>query len=309
MRRRKQTNYGAVAPVHGSNVPTTPPHPVPGGEYDRDGFLYKCPVENLRHEIIRTELAATLRPRMARLHGDRAVVASDVGLYARREDRSAKPLAPDILVSLTAGAIDAPGTPAAPDRMSYKLWQEPVPDLVIEIVSFGSGERDTVDKPNRYEAIGIPEYWIFDPERHRIARGLTGRLLVDGTYTVASPTTPAADQMPVPPGAIPYWSAVLGLYLYADEQGLAAPRPANRARSKPWRRSSRRGKPPRKVAVPPRKVAAQPRKVAAEEGRRAAEEAQRTAEEAHRAAEIRAGQEAARANALEAELETLRRRQ
>ncbi len=113
MRRREQTNRGAPPAAKRANVPTTPPHPVPGGEYDRDGFLYKCPVENFRHDLIRTGLAAILRPRMARLHGDRAVVASDVGLYARREDRSAKPLAPDILVSLTAGAIDAPGTPAA----------------------------------------------------------------------------------------------------------------------------------------------------------------------------------------------------
>ena len=285
-----------VVPVHRSNVPTTPPHPVPGGEYDRDGFLYKCPVENFRHEIIRTELAATLRPRMARLHGDRAVVASDVGLYARREDRSAKPLAPDILVSLTAGAIDAPGTPAAPDRMSYKLWQEPVPDLVIEIVSFGSGEKDTVDKPNRYKAIGIPEYWIFDPERHQIARGLTGRLLVDGTYTVASPTWPTADQLPVPPGAIPYWSAVLGLYLYADDKDLRLHDPqTGRIKTVEEEFAARE--------------AAEEAQRTAEGARRAAEEAQRTAEEARRAAEIRAGQEAARADALEAELETLRRRQ
>ncbi|MCY4013988.1 MAG: Uma2 family endonuclease [Gammaproteobacteria bacterium] len=226
MRRREQPNPGADAAPNRANVPTTPPHPLPGGEYDRDGFLYKCPVENFRHEIIRTELAAILRPRIARLHGDRAVVASDVGLYPRPEDRFGRPLAPDILVSLTAGDIDAPGTPPAPDRMSYKLWQEPVPDLVIEIVSFGSGERDTVDKPNRYEAIGIPEYWIFDPERHRIAHGLGGRLLANGVYAAASPVPPAADEVPVPAGAVPYWSAVLGLYLYADGKSLRLHDPA-----------------------------------------------------------------------------------
>lgn len=275
MRRREQSNCGAVAAPNRANVPTTPPHPVPGGEYDRDGFLYKCPVENFRHDLIRTGLAAILRPRMARLHGDRAVVASDVGLYARREDRSAKPLAPDILVSLTAGAIDAPGTPAAPDRMSYKLWQEPVPDLVIEIVSFGSGERDTVDKPNRYEAIGIPEYWIFDPERHRIARGLSGRLLADGRYAAASPVPPAADEVPVPPGAIPYWSAVLGLYLYADGKDLRLHDP----------RTGRINTVEEEVAA---KEAAEDRAVRAED---------------------RAVREAARADALEAELRALRQRQ
>ena len=276
MRRRKQPNCGTVVPVHRSNVPTTPPHPVPGGEYDRDGFLYKCPVENLRHELIRTGLAEILRPRMARLHGDRALVASDVGLYPRPEDRFGKPLAPDILVSLTAGAVDAPGTPSAPDRMSYKLWQEPVPDLVIEIVSFGSGERDTVDKPNRYEAIGIPEYWIFDPERHRIARGLNGRLLADGRYAAASPVPPSADEMPVPPGAIPYWSAVLGLYLYADGKSLRLHDPQEG-----------------RINTATEEVAA----------------AKEAAEARVARAEARAAGEAARADALEAELRALRQRQ
>ena len=216
MQRRAQLHRSHVVPPRPANVPTTPPHPVPGGEYDRDGFLYKCPVENFRHDIIRTELAATLRPRLARQYGDRAVVASDVGLYHRPEDRFAPPLAPDILVSLTAGAVNAPGTPPPEDRKSYKLWQEPVPDLVIEIVSPSSGKRDTTDKPNRYESIGIPEYWIFDPERHRIVGGLSGRLLTDDGYTSAPPASPPADEAPVPHGAIPYWSAVLGLYLYAD---------------------------------------------------------------------------------------------
>ena len=274
MRRRDPTNRRTVAGPNRANVPTTPPHPVPGGEYDRDGFLYKCPVENFRHAIIRTGLAAILRPRLARLHGDRAVVASDVGLYPRREDRFARPLAPDILVSLTAGDIDAPGTPPAADRMSYKLWQEPVPDLVIEIVSFGSGERDTVGKVNRYEAIGIPEYWIFDPERHRIAGGLSGRLLVDGVYVNASMVPPSADEVPVPPGAIPYWSTVLGLYLYADGMDLRLHDP----------RTGRINTVEEEIA------------------------AREAAEEAQRAAENRAAQAAARADALEAELEALRRR-
>ena len=286
MRKRKQSTRGEVTPERRSNVPTTPPHPIPGGEYDRDGFLYKCPVENLRHDLIRTELASVLRPWLAKRHGDRAILGSDVGLYARRADRSAPPLAPDILVSLTAGAMDAPGTPPGPDRMSYKLWQEPVPDLVIEVVSYGSGERDTRDKPNRYEAIGIPEYWIFDPERHRIADGLAGRLLSGGAYTVARPSSPTAGEVPVPAGATPYWSAILGLYLYADGLDLRLHDPGTgRLKSVQEEIASRE---------------------AAEEARRVAEEARLAAEEARRAAELRATREAKRADALEAELRALR---
>ena len=302
MQRRAQLERSSVAPPHPANVPTTPPHPVPGGEYDRDGFLYKCPVENFRHDLIRTELAATLRPRLARLHGDRAILGSDVGLYHRPEDRFAPPLSPDILVSLTAGAMDTPGTPPAEDRKSYKLWQEPVPDLVIEIVSPSSGERDTADKPNRYEAIGIPEYWIFDPERHRIVGGLSGRLLTDGRYISAPPATVPADVAPVPPSVIPYWSAVLRLYLYADGMDLRLHDP----------RTGRVNTVAEEIAA---REAAEGAHAAAEEARRAAENrqreaetCQREAENRQREAELQARRATARARALEAELRALRQR-
>src|SRR5258708_24081109 len=41
-----------------------------------------------------------------------------------------------------------------------------IADLVIEIVSPESGERDHGTKYIEYETIGIPEYWLIDPIRH-----------------------------------------------------------------------------------------------------------------------------------------------
>ncbi len=43
------------------------------------------------------------------------------------------------------------------------------PDLIIEVVSDDSVQRDRVDKFDEYEAAGVPEYWIIDnrPERRR----------------------------------------------------------------------------------------------------------------------------------------------
>ena len=155
---------------------------MPGGAYDRDGFLYRHHVdENLEHDRFRHVLGGLLRANLRRRYGDRALVTGDCGLYGTRADRSQKPLAPDILVSLTAGGIRAPDTPPRVDRKSYKLWQEPVPDLVLEVISSSSVTCDTMEKPRLYERLGIPEFWLFDPHGEAdLPGGLAGWLLVDG---------------------------------------------------------------------------------------------------------------------------------
>ncbi|GAB4347175.1 MAG: Uma2 family endonuclease [Flammeovirgaceae bacterium] len=40
----------------------------------------------------------------------------------------------------------------------------PVPDIVVEVLSEGTFERDRGIKFKDYEAHGIPEYWIIDPD-------------------------------------------------------------------------------------------------------------------------------------------------
>lgn len=40
-------------------------------------------------------------------------------------------------------------------------------DLAIEIISPESVERDRVEKFHEYEAVGIREYWLIDPERQK----------------------------------------------------------------------------------------------------------------------------------------------
>lgn len=55
---------------------------------------------------------------------------------------------------------------------------EGAPDLVVEILSPGSGSRDKVRKRQVYERFGVAEYWIVDP----VARTLDQYSLVEGAY-------------------------------------------------------------------------------------------------------------------------------
>lgn len=77
----------------------------------------------------------------------------------------------------------------------------PPPRLIAEVVSPGDQDsdnyqRDYVLKPRQYAAIGVPEYWLIDPDRAWVMVGT----LTDGVYdyqtfrgdeAIASPTFPA----------------------------------------------------------------------------------------------------------------------
>ena len=84
-------------------------------------------------------------------------------------------------------------------RMTITLKMPP-PQLVAEVVSPGDEDSgnyiwDYQDKPKQYAEIGIPEYWIIDPDRDWVMVGT----LIDGAYqfqtfkddtAIVSPTFP-----------------------------------------------------------------------------------------------------------------------
>lgn len=69
-------------------------------------------------------------------------------------------------------------------------------DLCVEIVSPESGERDYVEKVDEYQAAGVREYWIFDPQRkfHRFYR-----LNERGLYDLVHPDTDGVYSTPLLP--------------------------------------------------------------------------------------------------------------
>jgi Uma2 family endonuclease len=89
--------------------------------------------------------------------------------------------------------IRLPGSVRAPDilfvsKARLALFQPNVfpgaPDLVVEIVSPDSEERDRVDKLKEYEQHGVAEYWLLDP---RIQESIFRQLGPDGRYRIVEP--------------------------------------------------------------------------------------------------------------------------
>lgn len=72
---------------------------------------------------------------------------------------------PDIAVYLTAPK-------GRKDRTMWRTW---VPELVIEVVSESSRDRDYTEKRDEYWTLGVKEYWIVDAKLQQVLALRRGR--------------------------------------------------------------------------------------------------------------------------------------
>lgn len=130
-------------------------------------------------------------------------VGADMFLYYE-EGVPSSVVAPDIFVVTR--------THKRHKRDIFQTWVEGrVPDLVLEIMSSTSVRRDTVIKYELYQALGVREYWLYDPtEEGFIQPRLRGYMLVDGEYQ-------PIDVREVD-GRLVGVSDALGLELHADAE-------------------------------------------------------------------------------------------
>ena len=86
-------------------------------------------------------------------------------------------------------------------RRVYKLWEERVPDVVIEISSRKTWGEDLNKKWKLYEQLGVKEYYIHDPEHDYLPVPIVAYKLIDNELV----------QLEIESGRV--FSEVLGLEL------------------------------------------------------------------------------------------------
>ncbi len=181
--------------------------PVPPAGCDEDGYPFEDgkPMSESDHQLHPLVYAFTVLRSWYRGRPD-VYVASDLFLNYDKGDRSAA-VVPDLFV--VVGAEDR-------KRRSYKLWQEPkAPDLVLEVLSHKTWRVDLGIKRDTYEALGVAEYWLFDPLDRYMDEPLRGYRLRKGVYRRLSADASGR-----------WFSEVLGLELYGGAGELRFRDPA-----------------------------------------------------------------------------------
>ena len=123
--------------------------------------------------------------------------------YDRRTNPANPPVAPDVYVAFGV---------ANRHRSSYVVWEEgKPPDFVLEVASPSSRERDAEEKLDIYAKMGVPEFFLYDPEGER-GPELSGFELRGGAYWALP------DEI-LPDGSAGVCSKVLGLCLCIGPPG------------------------------------------------------------------------------------------
>ena len=251
--------------------------PVPPVYCDEDGY----PVEDGMSQTIDHQRQTSHWCTALQYRYRNATVASDLTMPYERGDTT-KVLVPDLFVALRAEWRR--------DRTSYRLWENPLPDLVMEMLSEDTSEADVGSKWRTYEYLGVRECWLFDPEGLELSTPLVGHRLQGRRYRPVRAN--AAGRLP---------SRVLGLELHVQDGALRFRDPETGENLLTYDEVE-----DRRLAAKRRREEAEASRLAAEE-RRAGE--RRRADEAKaRADEAEAGRLAEKRRADEAEAKIIEER-
>ena len=122
--------------------------PRDGNRYEAlDGELLVTPQAGPPHQVIAAKLVTAFSLYFD-AHPRGMVVGPGAVMFGKNE------LQPDVQL-----------IPAIDQKLPATKWKDlPLPLLVVEILSHGSHRHDLHKKRDAYLRLGIPEYWVVDPE-------------------------------------------------------------------------------------------------------------------------------------------------
>ena len=131
------------------------------------------------------------------------IIISEIGASLRPTMRYEDVRFPDLLIAFD---VDPEARRASNGYIVSE--QGKPPDFVLEVASARTGRNDETVKRDYYQAMGVGEYWRFDPSGGRWhSTALAGDALVNGAYE-SIPTPEGAD------GVVSGYSAALRLELH-----------------------------------------------------------------------------------------------
>ena len=118
-----------------------------------DGVLYMMSTPTRKHQRIIAETSYVFGKHIKEHGGNCEVDFAPFGVYLFDDDSTY--VEPDIIVVCDEEKLDNKGCHGAPD-------------LVVEVLSQSTRSRDCLLKLRKYEAAGVREYWIVDPDREEV---------------------------------------------------------------------------------------------------------------------------------------------
>ena len=121
-----------------------------------DGVIYNMASPALRHQSLSGAIYRQLWNYVDSQGGDCIPFIAPTDVRLDRDERTM--VVPDVFV------ICQPDD----DRMDNDKYINGAPDLIIEVLSPSTRRKDMFTKLHKYEAAGVREYWIVDPNKEKV---------------------------------------------------------------------------------------------------------------------------------------------
>jgi Uma2 family endonuclease len=148
-----------------------------------DGEVFMLAAPSAEHQRVLMELAYQIRDFLSGKPCKVFPAPFAVRLIPLADNSDDTVLEPDIVVVCDSSKLDKRGCNGAPD-------------LVVEIISQSTARYDKVEKFRRYQAAGVREYWIVDPD----SKTVQACVLENGRYILSSYDNTGSAPVTVLPG-------------------------------------------------------------------------------------------------------------